>query len=90
MRNEVAVFVTLLAGCVTTQPQSIGRDTYLVETMGSNLTYGPALRKANAFCTGQGKKMQMVTANKGGVMVSANTSLTFMCLDESDPRYGAQ
>jgi hypothetical protein len=89
MRIAPIAAALLVNGCVTTQPQSIGRDTYLIETMGTNLTYGPALRAANAFCSKQDKKMQLVTANKGGIGVSANTSLTFMCLDENDPRYGA-
>lgn len=89
MKITVIAAVALLAGCVTTQPQSVGRDTYMVETMGSNLNYGPALKRANTFCARQGKKMQVVTQEKGGVFVSANASLTFMCLDESDPRYGA-
>lgn len=89
---KIAVFAAAVAlvGCVTTEPQSIGRDTYMVETMGSNLSYGPVLRKANVFCAKQGKKVQVVSQDKGGVMVSANTTLKFMCLDESDPRYGAR
>lgn len=87
---RIAIFAALLiSGCATTQPQSVGRDTYLVETLGTNLTYGPALKRANAYCAEQGKKMQLVTANKGGMGVSANASVTFMCLDETDPRYGA-
>lgn len=91
--NKTAIVVIALcsgmAGCATTQPQSVGRDTYLVETLGTNLTYGPALKKANAFCAEQTKKMQVVTTSKGGIGVSANSSVTFMCLDETDPRYGA-
>lgn len=89
MRIAIFAAVVLVAGCATTQPQSVGRDTYLVETLGTNLTYGPALRKANAFCAEQGKKMQVITSSKGGIGVSANSSVTFMCLNETDPRYGA-
>lgn len=87
---KIAIFAVaaLLSGCVTSQPQSVGRDTYLVQTMGTNMTYGPALKRANAFCARQGKKMQMVTGNTGGFGISANASVTFMCLDETDPRYG--
>lgn len=82
-----AIGLVALCGCVTTQPQSIGRDTYMVETMGTNMTFGPALRRATAFCADQGKKVQLMTANKSGMGAGANASVTFMCLDESDPRY---
>jgi starvation-inducible outer membrane lipoprotein len=79
----------LLASCITMEPQSIGRDTYLIETLGTNMTYQPALKKANAFCAKEGKRVQLVSATEGGVAVSAHTSLTFMCLSPNDPRYKA-
>jgi len=76
-----------LVGCVTTEPQSIGRDTYMVETMGTNMTVRPALKKATAFCAQQGKKVKLLTTNKAGMGVGANSSITFMCLYPNDPRY---
>lgn len=89
MRREALLCAVLLslAACVTTEPQSIGRDTYLIETMGTNMTYEPALKKANAFCAKQGKRLQLVTASQGGVAISAHTSVSFMCLSPNDPRY---
>jgi uncharacterized protein YceK len=88
---KIAVFAVaaLLTGCVTIKPQSIGRDTYIVETYGTNMTYGPSLKVATSFCAKSDKKVQVVTTNKGGIGPSANTTLTFLCLDESDPRYQA-
>jgi hypothetical protein len=87
MRVTACLIAATLVGCVTTQPQSIGRDTYLIETMGTNMTVRPALDKATGFCAQQGKKVKLLTTNKGGVLVGANTSITFMCLDPTDPRY---
>ena len=90
MKNTSLALATFLVGCVTTQPQSIGRDTYLIETMGTNMTVRPALEKATAFCARDGKKVKLLTSDKAGVGVGANTSITFMCLDPSDPRYGSR
>jgi len=81
------VLFLILSGCVTAAPQSIGLDTYMVETMGTNMTVQPALDKATAFCAKQSKKVLLLTTNKAGVLLGANTSITFMCLDPDDPRY---
>jgi len=77
----------ILSACVTAAPQSIGQDTYMVETMGTNMTVQPALNKATAFCAKQSKKVLLLTTNRAGVLLGANTSITFMCLDPDDPRY---
>lgn len=83
----VAGLLLCLTGCVTTAPQSIGRDTYVVETMGTNMTVGPALKKATAFCAQQNKKVNLLTTDKAGLGIGANTSITFQCLDPNDRRY---
>ena len=88
MKTAVIAIAGLLSGCVTTEPQSIGKDAYMVETMGTNMTVGPALRKATTFCASQGKSVQLLTTNKAGMGPGANSSITFMCLDKTDPRYG--
>jgi hypothetical protein len=62
-----AICCLLFASCVTMEPQSIGRDTYLIETLGTNMTYQPALKKANAFCAREGKRVQLVTATESGL-----------------------
>jgi hypothetical protein len=87
--SVICVSCFLVGSCITMEPQSIGRDTYLIETLGTNMTYQPALKKANAFCAKEGKRVQLVSAIEGGVAVSAHTSLTFMCLSPDDPRYKA-
>jgi hypothetical protein len=84
---SVICTVILLASCITMEPQSIGRDTYLIETMGTNMTYEPALKKANAFCAKQGKRLQLLTTSQGGVAISAHTDVRFMCLSPNDPQY---
>ncbi len=85
--SAACLVTATLVGCVTTQPQSIGRDTYMVETMGTNMTVRPALDKATSFCAQQGKKVKLLTTDKAGVGPGANSSITFMCLDPTDPRY---
>ena len=87
MRIAIFAGCLLLCGCVTTEPQSIGRDTFVVETLGTNMTFGPSLRSATAFCAKQNKLVQVMRTDKGGMGPGANTSLTFMCLAENDPRY---
>lgn len=82
----VGLTVMLVTGCVTLAPKSIGRDTYMVESMGTTFT-GSALSAASSFCIKQGKNLQLITTNKAGIGPGASASVTFMCLDLNDPRY---
>ena len=69
-------------------PKSIGRDTYMIETMGTLMT-SPSVNAASSFCGKQGKNLQLLTTNSSGLGPGARSSVTFMCLSDDDPRYKA-
>ncbi len=91
-----AVTLMLLGGCANTGPMKIGKDSYSISTRvalsGSSGAKGEALKSANAYCTSQGKFVQLQTqdahecALRGGC---GEAAITFWCLDETDPRYTA-
>ena len=86
----------VLGGCATTSPTKIGRDTYSVSARvpfaGPTGAKGDAFKSATAFCGKQDKYVQLLTENSyecalhGGC---GEAEITFLCLDEKDPRYTA-
>lgn len=97
-RKLGGLIVLALAGCASmTDIVPAGRDTYLVSTtdiMGmsnSGSMRAAQLKRANAYCESQGKRMKAVSTEGSGVpwMTPTDASLTFQCLAETDPQWGA-
>ena len=90
----VSVALLLLSACANTGPMKIGKDSYSISTRvalsGSSGAKGEALKSANTYCASQGKFVQLQTqdahecALHGGC---GEATITFLCLDENDPRY---
>ena len=98
MRNAaVLIAVATLAACANTGPVPIGKDAYTISVRvpfsGPSGAKGDALKEANTFCTSQSKRVLLQTQNSyecalhGGC---GEAEITFLCLDDSDPRYTAQ
>lgn len=93
----VLTLLITLVGCANTGPIPIGKDAYTVSVRvpfsGPSGAKGDALREANTFCASQSKRVLLQTQNSyecalhGGC---GEAEITFLCLDESDPRYTAQ
>jgi len=93
----VVLGVALLTSCANTGAIKIGKDQYVVSVRvpfsGPSGAKGDALKEATAFCSSQNKQMLLQTENSyecalhGGC---GEAEITFLCLDENDPRYTAQ
>ncbi len=86
----------ILAGCATTAPLKVGKDTYTISSRvpfaGPTGAIGDALGKANTFCASQNKEVQLLTQNSSECALHGGcgqAEVTFLCLSESDPRYSA-
>ncbi|MEX3635336.1 hypothetical protein [Paraburkholderia sp. BR14320] len=98
MRNTavLAIATIFLAACADTGPVPIGQDAYTVSVRvpfsGPSGAKGDALKEANTFCVSQGKRLLLQTQNSyecalhGGC---GEAEITFLCLNENDPRYQA-
>jgi hypothetical protein len=83
-----------LAGCATTGPQMIGKDTFMVSAKvpfdGESGAKAQVLRQATASCETRHLKMMLVTltshecALHGGC---GEAEITYQCLLPEDPRY---
>lgn len=92
----VVMTVAGLAGCANTGPMKIGKDTYSISVRvalsGPSGAKGDALKSANAYCVGQGKAVLLQSENSSECALHGGcgqAEITFLCLDESDPRYTA-
>ena len=93
---SLAALVAGMCGCADTGPMMIGKDTYTISTRvplgGPASAKGEALKEADQFCAGLHKQvlLQSETSQEcalhGGC---GEAEITFLCLDESDPRYSA-
>ena len=96
-RWVLSILALALSACSDTGPMKIGKDTYSISVRvalsGPSGAKGQALQEANTFCAGQSKQVLLQTENSyecalhGGC---GEAEITFLCLDESDPRYSAQ
>lgn len=94
MRILAIIITAALAGCSSTGPVQIGKDTYMISKQSAGgMFVQPAsiradiVREASAFCQKSGKSLQMnsyrdTNAFPGRLPAS---EINFMCLDESDP-----
>jgi hypothetical protein len=98
MRLPITVMLALASvACADTGAMKIGKDTYSISVRvpfsGPSGAKGQALQEANAFCSEQSKQVLLQNENSyecalhGGC---GEAEITFLCLDESDPRYSAQ
>ena len=100
MRILIAVAVAVVVGlsaCADTGPMKVAKDTYSISVRvpfsGPSGAKGEALKEANAYCSGQNKQVLLQNINSyecalhGGC---GEAEITFLCLDESDPRYAAE
>ena len=91
--RAILLSALLLGGCAlpgsTSDVMLVGRDTYWVGGVQSELTGGAvgaralALQKANAFCGTMRKTTKVVQIEPAGIM---RTNVTFQCLSVDDPR----
>lgn len=96
-RMGLAVALMGLVGCASSGVQQTGKDTYLVSNRapfsGPSRAKGDALKTANAYCAKQGKHLKLVSESSHECMLHGGcgeAEVTFMCLDEKDPRYSAR
>ena len=90
----LVILALVLAACADTGPMKIGKDTYSISVRvpfsGPSGAKGQALKEAGTFCSEQNKQILLQNENSyecalhGGC---GEAEITFLCLDESDPRY---
>jgi hypothetical protein len=96
-RFSIVAAAMLMAACADTGPMKVGKDTYTISTRvafdGPAGAKGEAIKEANQYCGSLHKQvlLQNETSHEcalhGGC---GEAEITFMCLDENDPRYSAQ
>lgn len=93
----LATAMLALAGCASSGVQQTGKDTYMVSERvgfsGPVGAKGDAFKAGNAFCAKQGKKLKLVSETSRECMLHGGcgeAEITFMCLDERDPRYSIE
>ena len=94
MNRTILALTCIVAGCASTNEiVPIGKDTYMVSGWGKSPggysgaeVKAAAIRDANKFCIGQGKQVQVVSANQRDMSfgVNATAELQFMCLASTD------
>lgn len=98
MKFLIAVGVVVgLSACTNTGPMKVAKDTYSISVRvpfsGPSGAKGEALKEANAYCSGQNKQVLLQNINsyecalRGGC---GEAEITFLCLDERDPRYAEE
>jgi hypothetical protein len=96
-RVTIIILATALAGCVnTSEPISVGRDTYLI-SMGSRGGFSgtnselmsQAVKKAGAFCQSSGKELTLRNTSSSGIpgFTAQSGEVIFACFLKNDPRY---
>lgn len=98
MKRIIAAYAAALAvaGCADTGAVKIGKDMYTISARvpfgGPTGAKGQALKEASNYCAGQKKYVLLQNENSyecalhGGC---GEAEITFLCLDENDPRYTA-
>src|SRR5689334_8267784 len=92
--HGLATVVILAAGCASSDPVSMGKDTYMLSNTGAwSWSSGAGLkgelfREADAFCRGQAKQLMPLNtrSNDGSFSQFAHAELQFRCTLEGDVR----
>jgi hypothetical protein len=96
LKKFIFLLATTVIGCASTSTGvvSIGKDTYMLamsQGPGTGIHSGAqykakAIVEANQYCSGLGKKFQIVNANQNdsAIAVLAKAEIQFMCLNEDD------
>ena len=93
MKSSFAVLVVVLAGCASSGPVPIGKDTFMITKQsagGAFVSSGSIkvdiIREATAFCSSTSKAFQVVNTQEQssapGRLPSAEVQ--FMCLSDGD------
>ena len=95
MKKLCIAIMVMLAGCASSGPMTIGKDTYMITKQSAGgMFVNPASIKAEIiqegakFCTSQGKQFQLVGSNELGAIPAArmpSSEIQFMCLAANDP-----
>lgn len=88
----ILIATSLVAGCASSGPVPMGRDTYMLSSTGAwswssgGGLKGDLFREADAFCKSQGKQLMPVnTASRDGSFSQfAQAEIQFRCLAEGD------
>lgn len=92
MRVATVLVVGALAGCASSGPVPIGKDTYMITKQsagGAFVSPGSIkveiIREAQAFCGSTGKVFQIANSNERPAQNSLpSAEIQFMCLNEGD------
>jgi hypothetical protein len=100
--NMKAIFIIsitslLLMACTNSGPMKIGKDYYNISVRvpfsGAPGARSDALESATNFCQSKGKELLLITQNSNECMLRGGcgeAEITFMCLNEDDPRYSEE
>lgn len=91
---KIAVFATvvLLAGCATGRVSPAGKDTYIVSATRCGFcepVQGYVTQIAAQYCTELHKNLLVrnISGNNVQPWAPGNATITFSCLNDSDPEY---
>ena len=92
----LVIAIVGLTACADTGPMKIGKDTYSISVRvplsGPAGAKGEALKEAGVYCTKQNKSVLLQSENSNECALHGGcgeAEITFLCLDENDPRYTA-
>lgn len=94
MKLFIAAYALLLAGCASTGPVQIGKDTYMISKQNAAGMFGTSggvkadiIREGAAYCAQTGKVFQLVSSSgkEAGYASNPVAEINFMCLAEGDP-----
>ena len=95
--NKLAIcaFTLAIAGCASTGPIPIGKDTYMISKQSAGGMFVSAssvkaeiFQEGFAFCQKQNKVFQVVRSNELSAIPAVrmpSAEVQFMCLSENDP-----
>jgi hypothetical protein len=94
MKFWISLIAIALAGCASTGPVPIGKDTYMISKQNAAGAFGTSgavkadiIREGSAFCVSSGKVFQLVSSAGKEASYTSNpvAEISFMCLSEGDP-----
>lgn len=92
----LAAMILALAGCASSGPVPLGKDTYMISKqsaggifVAASVVKADILKEASAFCTSQNKGFEVITATETNAIPFArqtSAEAQFKCLDKSAAR----